>query len=486
MSARLALSVASSTSRSRWVAVLALLVLVASGCKKPTFKPNTPEEMAIVSSELEWVSEGAVGSRGPIEVRFVREWAADDEVGKEVPSGWLDLDPSVKGRTFWKDHKTLRFEPAQAFELGEVHVGTVDLPAITGKKGLPKYRFRFEVAPRSVDLEAQGFTKGSDGKWTLSLKVAFSSNPPGDSTRWFTASLSGSNPVLRWVPSGSGDGAGVLEVAGLERNGGMLQVAADKDRSGVLTDSVYEFRMPKGDELGVLASRSWSAGDMQGVEVLFSDPIASTEEVRGFVKLSREIKQIEAGGNRLRVGMEVGQSKTELRIAAGFPAANGRRLPEPYLWVGSYSDLKPRVAIEGSGLVLPTRGENQIHFASMNLGRVNVSIQRIRIENVPELIANGGFEQASFDGGRRLLGELVWNRSMSLGAQRNKSFAGTLDLGPILAEHGPGVYRVRLEPVREGMLYGCEEGAAKASRVIGEASSESTSEEPQGDGEGEG
>lgn len=461
------------------------LFFLPSSCRKSAFKPLTPQEEEAVSKVLEWTTEGAVGSRGPLEIRFKQDWAADDEVGKEAPSSWLRIDPGVEGRLIWKDHRTLRMEISKDLDPKELYLAKLDLKAITGQKDLPDYRFWFAPAPRHVDLEPQSFAKAADGSWTLSVRVQFSSQPSGDSTGWFEVSQSQTKPAFKWNPSGAQDGAGVLEVSGIQRNGQQVDVVVPAKQAGLPEDEKIHFQIPSGEEPGILSATPWNGENRMGFEVFVSDALASVEEIQGFVKVGKTGKklQLSVSGNMLRATFEPTFGETPLTIERGLPVQNGRRLAQEFSLTHQFKDLKPSLSWSGSGIILPTQGENKVHFETMNLGRMRVIVRRIRAENIPEHLADRTLEQTANEYGRRRLGEEVWNRVIQLGAKRNQSFSGTLDLGRIL-QTGPGLYSISLEPIREGMVYSCsDQPVAEKPRVIGEASDDDSEGSDESEGE---
>lgn len=476
---------------SRRFLLLLLMVpmfILPSSCRKTTFKPMTAQEEEAVSKVLEWTTEGAVGSRGPIDIRFRQDWAADDEVGKEAPASWLSIDPGAKGRLIWKDHRTLRLELSQDLDPKELYLAKLDLAAITGQKDLPTYRFWFAPAPRNVELLPQAFSKATDGTWLLAVRVQFSSQPSGDSSSWFQVSQSGAKPTFKWNPSGAQDGSGVLEVSGIQRNGQLVEVIVDAKHAGLPENEQMQFQIPSGDEPGVLSAVPWHGENKLGFEVFFSDPLASVEEIQGFVKVGTAGRklQLSVSGNLLRVTFDPTFGESPLSIERGLPVQNGHRLAQPFSLTHEFKDLKPSLSMPGNGVILPSQGENRIHFESMNLGRMRVSVHRVRVENMPEHLSERNLEQPSVDYSRRRLGEEIWNRVIQLGAKRNQSFAGTLDLDRIL-QSGPGLYTVTLEPIRDGMLYSCsDQPVEKKPRVIGEAQNQESVEGSDGsEGEGE-
>lgn len=471
-------------SRRLLAAVFLLAVsFLATGCRKKSgFDPMTAAEEALASRELESVSQGVVGARGPIVVKFRHAWAADDEVGKDASAKWLKLDPSVDGRLWWKDHQTLVFEPEEDLEPGRLHVGTLDLPGITGDERLPKYRFAVVAVPRTVELVPQAFEKSRGDLWKLSVRVEFSSLPKGEPGKWFDADLDGSDLELKWNPSGADDGAGVLVVDGIRRNGGKLSLKVDEDEAGLEDgEALADMAIPSPDELGVLWAAPRTTEGRHGFDVLLSDPVGQVSDLEGLARVEgvNGTVQIEPNEERLRLSWPSVPGPAKLVLEAGLPGADGRKLKETYVQNAEFADTKPFAAFRGSGVVLPSPGGNQIHFATMNLSRLRVVVRRVDPSNIPEFLNRGGLN--SEQGYGRQLGEVVWDRVIQLGAKRNVALEGTLDLTAMLGRNGAGLYTVELEKQRQGMLYSCDEAKPEARQeAIGERTEY---DEYEGDGD---
>lgn len=474
-----------SSSRFLAAAFLATLAVCAVGCRKPVvFDPMSATEEALASRELESVTQGVVGARGPIVIKFRHPWAADDEVGKDASSKWLKFEPSIDGRLWWKDHQTLVFEPEEDLEPGKLHVGTLDLPGLTDDKRLPEYRFAVVSATRMVELEPQGFEKSQGDLWKLSTRVEFSSPPKGTAEKWFDVDQDGADLKIEWTPSGADDGSGILVVDGIRRNGEKLSIKVDADEAGLESDvSLPDMKIPLAEKLGVLWAGQRGTEGRNGFDVLLSDPAAPVPDLEGLAKVEGApgAVQIEQNGARLRLSWVAKPGAAKLVLESGLPGTEGRKLENRFELSGEFADSKPMVMFRGSGNILPSPGGNQIHFFSVNLSRVRVVVRRVDPSNIPEFLYSSNF---SGNGGyHRQLGEVVWDRVIQLGAKRNTTLEGSLDLGQMLSKNGAGLYTVELEKQRQGMLYACDEQAKTESGAIGERRQDDASDESEGDGD---
>ena len=70
-------------------------------------------------------TSGIIPVNSAIEIRFTPEFAA--KAKKDVLSGLFTFDPSIKGKTEWKDETTLVFTPSRFLDAGKSYTGGLDL-----------------------------------------------------------------------------------------------------------------------------------------------------------------------------------------------------------------------------------------------------------------------------------------------------------------------------------------------------------------------
>lgn len=443
------------------------LVLPLQGCKKG-FRTTkgapllSADQETLVAKEIDWVSAGSVGARGPVEVHFLHPWASDAELAKPADPSLLEISPSLKGTLRWKDNQTLVFDASEDLEEGTLYTATLDLPGLTGDKRFPAYPFSFSTVPQSLDLQPTELRKDPDGTWSLSFSAEFAKPPKDDPARMLSASQGGASPAL-------GFSGGTLRVAGLARNGRKLTIRA---RSGALPqDMEWTWNIPAEDSFDVLSSRSFLEDGMEGFEVVFSDPLGPIADVEGLVSVEgADAKpRLEVNGSRLRASWTAQGKKVDLVLKRGLPGVGGRKLSSDRELASSFKDFKPDARFLEQGTILPSSSKDRIHFETMNLSAVRVRLLRLRPERIPDQIDDRSLT------GNLQLGEVVFDRQVQLAGRKNQRLRTELDLAPALAKSGPGLYSVELTRLRRGMLYPCADDP-KAGTEDGQGSDEEGSD----------
>lgn len=427
---------------------LFLLIALPLGSCKKGFRTTkgapllSADQETLVAKEIDWVTAGSVGTRGPVEVHFLHPWASDQELSKPVDPSLLEITPSLKGALRWKDNQTLVFDATEDLEEGTLYTATLDLPELTGDARFPAYPFSFSTPPQSLDLKPTGLRKDPDGTWSLSFSAVFAKAPVDDPGKLLSARQSGGSPVLSYA-------AGSLRVSGLARNGQELSI---QTRSGAFSqDREWTHRIPAEDSFDVLSTSDFLEDGMEGFEVVFGDALGALADVEGLVAVEgSDVKpHLEVDGSRLRASWTAQGKKATLVLKKGLPGAQGLRLASDREFVSRFKDFKPFARFVEQGAILPSSSKDRIHFETMNLGAVRIRVLRLRPEKIPDQIEN------RYLAGYLQLGEVVFDRQVQLAGRKNQRLRTELDLGPALVKSGPGLYSVELTRVRRGMLYPC-------------------------------
>src|SRR5450631_2872166 len=73
-------------------------------------------------------TSGTIPANSAIEIRFIPEFAAKAD---KSASGLFVFEPSVKGKTEWKDETTLVFTPSKPLDPGKTYTGGLNLYKLT-------------------------------------------------------------------------------------------------------------------------------------------------------------------------------------------------------------------------------------------------------------------------------------------------------------------------------------------------------------------
>lgn len=457
----------------------ALLVAAAFGilgCKSAedghVLSPEQEERAATV---VDWTTQGVVSRDGHVEVHFHAAWASDEEVGKPADGNWIEVSPDLDGKLWWKDTKTLVFDPDEDIEPGRIYHALLDLPGLTGDTSLPAYPFAFTAAPRTAELVPEAWSN-KDGAATATISVRFS-DPPSDTlaASRIEASQDGRSLKSTWTWTGSMSARIVVD--GIRTDGSTATISLEPRKGGVDEESSLALDMPgAGGGMHPVWIGPFSEGGREGFRVLLDNPPGEPSELQGVVDVPgvQDLRH-ELDGSVAKVSWPE-QGKT-----ARLVVASGNRPPKSLAW--EFRGHKPDVRWMEVGAILTSKAEDRVHFEAVNLERVRVRIFRVKPSNMPEFLYSNSLSEANGSGGRP--GRMVWNRVVTLQAKRNAPIQGTLDLRAMLGSEPAGMYSIELLREREGMLYPCDD-APKTDPGASEEQGDEDGGEDGGEGDWEG
>ena len=135
---------------------LVLLMSCNSGDNKSLKSKDTslepvPLNIPIDKGFSEYISgytSGIIPAKSSIEIRFTPEFAAKAD---KSATGLFVFEPSVKGKTEWKDETTLVFTPSRPLEPGKTYTGGLNL------KKLSEVKERLQIFPLRIQTLKKDF-----------------------------------------------------------------------------------------------------------------------------------------------------------------------------------------------------------------------------------------------------------------------------------------------------------------------------------------
>jgi hypothetical protein len=218
-------------------------------------------------------------------------------------------------------------------------------------------------------------------------------------------------------------------------------------------DFVHEIPLGSSERLE-LRKLSAEPGEQEStLRLAFSSPV-DPGAARGAIvvepavefSISRERNEL-----RLRGPFRPGASYA-LRLEAGLRAMDDSRLQESATRRVSLPDLPASVDFESTGMFLSASGARSLRVRSVNVAKIEVTVERVYRNNVLYLLENESWAVWRESGShnlRRLYGDTIAERTLEPGGERNRSVETRLDLDDWVDDSQPGLYRVLVGPAGE-------------------------------------
>lgn len=428
---------------------------------------------------IESYTTGVISKQSTIRIKLAGEVQVAHAQNEQLKDGIFDFSPSIKGKAYWIDDRTIEFRPEAILNPDKKYEADFNLGKIIKIDGdFEHFKFGFQTIKPDFSisfagLQSESATSGekmkligtvltADGEdqagiekmlavnYTTPVKVSWQHNPVTRSHQFTITKITrttSANPLtINW-------------------DGGKLDI----DKKGN-----QEFRVPALGEFKVLDIKAVQDND-QYISVQFSDPILVGQELSGLIGITNGANMAYTiDGSIVKVyAPERLQGNFSVFVNEGVEDIYHRKIKQAFTANVFFENREPAVTIPGKGVILPDSGKLMMPFEAVNLSAVDVSIIKIYENNVPQYFQNNGF-----DGGFELrhVGKPIVQKTIRLDTDKSlnltKKNRFMLDVDQLMRAEPGAIYRVIIGFRKEYSLYNCSAG-----KLIAKTNDESDYEE---------
>jgi len=419
------------------------------------------------SKYIESYTSGIISRENAIRIRLAGQVPTSHVQNDQLPDGVFDFSPSVKGKAYWVDERTIEFRPAAKlvadqsysaeFKLSKV----IDVPdkysdfKFTFQTIKPDFTVSFvglqTATSTSLDkMKLDGVVQTADGEDNASIEKLISINYP--------------TPVhISWQHSNATHTHKftITDLTRVADKVNPLTVNWDGSSLNIDKKGNQEFEVPAIGDFKVLAITAVQDQD-QYVLVQFSDAIKVGQELKGLVGIKNvEDPAFTIEGSTVKVyAPERLNGNYSAFVNEGVENISQKKITKAFSANVFFENRLPSVTIPGKGVILPDSGKLAMAFEAVNLNAVDVSIIKIYESNVPQYFQSNGF-----DGGNELrsVGKPIVQKTIRLdgdkGINLNKKNRFMLDIDQLIHAEPGAIYRVVIGFRKEYSLYNCSLGS---------------------------
>lgn len=407
---------------------------------------------------------GMVSAAASIRVVLAQNAVDSVAVGQEAVAKLFDFSPSIPGKAFWTDLRTIEFRPDNRLTSGQLyHVEFLlsrlvqNLPA-----DLKTFQFNIQVIRQNYEVDIQNIRPVVKTDLTRQqIEGVLTTADVADGTaveQMLTATQSGQKLPLTWSHTDEGRVHNFV-VSNVARGEQALEVVLEVEGKRIGADRVQTkvVEIPALADFKVTNVRV-EQGSSQHVVVQFSDPLNEAQNLEGLIQLGNAGSlDFEIENNQVRVFPAVRQKGTlNLTVAPGIRNINDYRMAKGDAFDVVFEQLNPAVRFAGKGNIVPSGNGLVLPFEAVNLKRVEVQVIRIFESNVLQF-----FQINDWNGNSELrrVGKPVAKHVISLEnvgvADLGKWNRFTLDLATIIKTEPGAIYQVRLGFKKEFSAFDC-------------------------------
>jgi uncharacterized protein YfaS (alpha-2-macroglobulin family) len=428
---------------------------------------NRKKGGAEFSRYIESYTTGVISKQSSIRIKLAGEVQVTHARGEELSDDVFEFSPSIKGKAYWIDERTIEFRPEGKLDPDKKYDAQFNLGKIVKVASeYEEFKFDFQTIKPDFSIDFFGLTSATNTsadmmKLTGTLETADNESPEKIEK---LLSAAYATPVkISWQHNGVTK-THKFTISGIKRSTSASPLKVNWDGSGLDIEKTgtQSFEVPAIGDFKVLDIKAIQDND-QYVAVQFSDPIMVGQELSGLITLADITSAAYTiDGSVVKVyAPERLEGSFAVTVNEGVESYFRKKITKSYSANVFFENRLPAVTIPGKGVILPDSGRLMMPFEAVNLKAVDVTIIKIYENNVPQYFQGNGF-----DGGNQLrqVGKPILQKTISLtedkGLNLHKKNRFMLDVDKLFRAEPGAIYRVVIGFRQEYSLYNCKNGTA--------------------------
>jgi alpha-2-macroglobulin len=460
--------------------LMIVALLIFSQCsekssRKSVMRMKLPDPpSAGFSRYISAFSGGVLATDDHVTIQFAFEMVDSAAIGTEAAEDIFSISPSVKGKPFWKDQRTIEFRPEEQLPHNKLFNVKFRLDKLLNvEKDFEEFAFGFVTMPQAANLYIENVQPYYENQQAY-LRVR----------GVILTADAASHEAVRKIPEltkGFGEGYEIswiheqknrkhtFTIDKISRSNSALELVVNW--SGKSIDAHEEgeesIEIPAVGKLRLIHTYFEQLPEPR-ISLQFSEPLAE-QNIAGLIYFDDKKRlSTRINNNEIMVFADKNLNGSQmLSIEASVADINGNTLRERVVREFIFHDLKPAVRITGQGMIIPSSTDLLFPFEAVNLAAVDVDVVRIYENNILQFLQ---INQLDGDDQLRRVGRIVARKTLKLNSgnvvnlgQWNK-FA--IDLAEVIDPEPGAIYRVYLSFKKDYSLFPCTEGTPAIENII--------------------
>lgn len=410
-------------------------------------------------------TSGTVSSQTTVKVELVNEIPAV-QPNAEVDQELFRFSPSIKGKAYWLDGRTIEFRPDKSLEQGCPYRGTFYLSKII--KGIAKkyqnFDFEFQTIKQAISIETDGYQPYvlTSLTWNSITGIARAADIVDNARieEVIEAQQFHRKLKIRWTHNNANQ-LHSFTIDSVERRVDASEVSIDWNckKIGADTKGSQKISIPSINDFNIIDAKVVQ-GDQQYIAIRFSDPLDPRQDLNGLIHLEDK-SDLTFEIDKMVIKAYVSSQKKgtiSVTVEPGILNISGGKLKETKSFELMFESIKPMVRLIGKGVILPNSNGLNFPFQTVNLKAVDLRIIKVFENNITQFL-----QVNQLDGSQELsrAGKLVLKKTIHLDAEKpvllNKWTTYEIELSKLINQEPGAIYRVQLSFKKEYSIYPCDE-----------------------------
>ncbi len=370
-------------------ALIVVCLLCLSACT--TTKQKIVNVDPAFSQYIEAYTSGVISKKSVIRIRLAADASVTHTVNETIEADLFDFSPSVKGKAYWTDARTIEFKPEKSLVPNKLYEVSFDLNKVMKVPSrFKQFTFNIQTIKPAFEVKENGLRCDNNDVMTLSGELATADVEDSKKVeQLLRAKLQSQDMKITWQHNEQ-NRIHRFTITDIHKAGSEQTLTLQWEGSAINSDQKDSkpITIPKTGDFKVLAVRAVNE-DEQYALVQFSEPVASNQTLEGLLSVSdQEHLSYSINGSEVKIYATGSlDGNYTVNIHEGIENRKGNKLRKDFTANTFFENRLPSVKIQGKGVILPNSGGKVVlPFEAVNLKAIDVSIIKIYENNVAQFL----------------------------------------------------------------------------------------------------
>ena len=449
--------------------LITLSILVIAGlflpnlCNKENHERTSLKIDPAFAQYISAFTSGSISSGSTIKIRFANEVKSIPEFNTALDNNFFDFTPSIKGKAYWIDNKTIEFRPDEKLPSDQFYDANFALSEImTVPDNLKNFQFQFKSLKQGFDVAVDNIKSYDKSNYGFEKVVGtFFTADAADNEqveKALTATQNDKLFVIKWTHDGDKK-THTFTIDSVKRGSTASEVVLrwNGEGLGVKEEAEKIIEIPAIGDFKIVNVTVSEEND-QAVIIQFSDFLQDKQNLEGLVTIGNlpDLK-FTIEDNLLFVYPNIRQTGNyTVSIQPSVKNSLERELGKVFSAPINFEAIKPAVKLVGKGVIMPNSNGLVFPFEAVNLKAVDVKIVKIYETNVLQFL-----QVNQLDGSRELkrVGKVVMEKVVPLAIAKKTDYGRWnrfyLDMAELINAEPGAIYNVIISFKQKYSTYNC-------------------------------
>ncbi|MBX2933563.1 MAG: hypothetical protein KF825_04920 [Ferruginibacter sp.] len=411
------------------------------------------------SKYIDAYTTGTISKTSAVRIKLAADANTTHSVGEAVKENLFSISPSVKGKAYWVDARTIEFKPDNWLKPDQLYEVNFKLGKVTKTESkFSDFKFSMKTVTPSFKVTDEGLRATNvKNKMTLSGILETADVEPGkDIEKLLSATYNKNALKINWQHNdATKTHRFTIDNIDRQKSASNIELNWDGKPMNMAVKGQSNITVPAQGDFKVLNIVPMNDAQ-QYASVQFSDMIEVGQDLTGLVTISGQSDisyTINGSEVKLFTNGKLDGNYT-VNVNTGIKNIWNDVLNKGFVANINFENRMPSVKIHGKGNILPTSGRLVLPFESINLNAVDISIIKIYEQNVPQFL-----QENSLDGNNELrrVGKPIVQKTLRLDDDKtldlHKKQHFSLDIDKYLKTEQGAIYKVTIGFRPEYSLY---------------------------------